>query len=154
MAKRIGAPDAVQAPLGKRSKVVFWDKDVCAEAACMCGKSSIELLLEWLSYTDINGCYINFIRWKGGIKTKDAEKKATVAMSFVTSLQNVHGLHRAVDAVLAKMQELTTTFNAANDFLSHTGSGIIDALEERYDDKDDPAYLAQIHPIHIGGQMP
>ncbi|OQR90320.1 hypothetical protein ACHHYP_05624 [Achlya hypogyna] len=114
----------------------------------MCAKSSIEVLLDWISVVDGEGRFINYARWKGGIKTKDAETKSTVASSISTMLKNDHDLVRNQDAVLANLTELSTSHNAARDFLEHTGSGVLERLDAQYEDKTDPAYIAQLDPIH------
>lgn len=139
----------VQKGEGKKPRAVYWDKDKCSKATCMCGKSSVEVLLDWLSSMDSDGRYYNYIRWKGGVKTKDAEKKSSVASSVVSVLKNEHNLYRNSEAVLSKMAEFISSYHAANDFLGHTGSGVLDSLDEQYADKNDHGYLAQLAPIRV-----
>ena len=114
-----------RAPEGSSS--VFWHKDACGQPTCMCGRSSIEVLLSWLAVTTPAG-NINFVRWKGGLRTKDGVNKKTVAKEISDLLMTRHRLVRNVASIMAKLSELQTTFNAARDFLNHTGSGVQEDL--------------------------
>jgi hypothetical protein len=113
----------------------------------MCGRSSIEVLLSWLAVTTPAG-NINFVRWKGGLRTKDGVNKKTVAKEISDLLMTRHRLVRNVASIMAKLSELQTTFNAARDFLNHTGSGILDTLREQCDE-DSPEYQSQVRTIHV-----
>jgi hypothetical protein len=108
--------------------VNYWDKDRCTKAPCNCGKSSMELLIEWLSYTTSEG-YANLIRWRGGSKKKDGKNKLTIAGMIVQMLQDEHGLHRTAKSVKGKIEEFHAKANKVSDFDRQTGEGSTDPKE-------------------------
>jgi hypothetical protein len=130
--------------------VVFWHKDRCSQPCCLCGKSSIEVLLDWLAVSTDRG-FVNYTRWKGGVRTKDAVSKKTLAKEISTLMQQQHGLVRNVPSVIGKIGELQTKFSKARDFLDHTGSGLLEALDNEYKDKDKYAddYIQRAKTIHV-----
>ncbi|KAF0692772.1 Aste57867_16174 [Aphanomyces stellatus] len=130
-----------------KQQITYWHKDECRREACRCGKSSIQLLLDWLAVHDGRG-YVNFTRWKGGTRTKDGMNKATIAAELSQLLERDHNLVRNVDSIKAKLQELIDSYTKAKDFMTHTGEGIINAASERIGDTNDPEYQSCVRTIH------
>ncbi|KAG9400273.1 hypothetical protein AC1031_011183 [Aphanomyces cochlioides] len=129
-----------------KASVVFWHKDACSKASCYCGKSSIQVLCDWISVHDGRE-YVNYTRWRGGTRTKDGLNRLSLASEFSQMLLREHNLIRNTDSVKCKLQELTDSYTKAKDFMNHTGEGILSALEERSIAKDDPQYIKEAQTI-------
>ncbi|KDO24968.1 hypothetical protein SPRG_09699 [Saprolegnia parasitica CBS 223.65] len=104
---------------GAKTKLIHWHKDVCAEATCRCGKSSVALLIDWLT-VDAGAGYPNYARWKCGSKAKAGQNKLRIAGEISSDLLK-HGLHRSDKSVKAKIEELETKYG---NVLDKYGSGI------------------------------
>ncbi|EQC39398.1 hypothetical protein SDRG_03600 [Saprolegnia diclina VS20] len=85
-------------------KTVHWHKDVCIESTCRCGKSSVALLIDWLT-EDAGDGFLNYTRWKGGSKKKDGKNRVGIA-GEISSILIKHGLHRTVS--LYKRVDMTS----------------------------------------------
>ncbi|OQR89481.1 hypothetical protein ACHHYP_06262 [Achlya hypogyna] len=104
------------------AKTQHWHKDVCVESRCRCGKSSVALLIDWLT-ADAGDGFLNYTRWKGGSKKKDGKNKIGIA-GEISSILAEHGLHRTDKSVKAKIEELKTKYRKVSDKYDRTGSGI------------------------------
>ncbi|ETV71824.1 hypothetical protein, variant [Aphanomyces astaci] len=126
--------------------VAFWHKDVCKNPSCQCGKSSIQILLDWLSV--YNGdVYINFVRWRGGTRSKDGMNKVSIASEISQILHREHSIVRNIDSIKANIQELIDSYGRAKDFMGYTGEGLLSAADERYHDPTAPGYLVEVDTI-------
>jgi hypothetical protein len=54
---------------------------------------------------------------------------------------------------MAKIAELQQSFKKQPIFFKHTGNDILSTLDEQFEDKDDPQYLAQVKTIHVRLQI-
>jgi len=94
-----------------------WKKD----AATPEGKSSLDIVLEWLT----SGT--NYARWRGdssGI-TKDALASEIVARMVAEKIT-----YRSNKDIQTKINDIQSAYNRARDWLANTGQGIKDAGEE------------------------
>ncbi|KDO17823.1 hypothetical protein SPRG_16399 [Saprolegnia parasitica CBS 223.65] len=108
--------------------MTLWNKDICAEPSCRCGKSSAELLIDYLNYQTTDG-YVNYKRWKGGSKKRDGKSKITIAGEIAAMIKE-HGLTRTSKSVKTKIEELHTKFNEAIDKFGYTGEGMMHGMQE------------------------
>ncbi|KAG9398428.1 hypothetical protein AC1031_014615 [Aphanomyces cochlioides] len=112
----------------------------------MCGKSSIEHLLDWLSVHDGRE-YVNYTRWRGGTRTKDGVNKMGLVAEISQMLLREHGISRNADSMKSKIQELNDSYSKARDFMTHTGEGVLSAAQERLGNVDDPEYQKEVLSI-------
>ncbi|KAF0735701.1 hypothetical protein Ae201684_007713 [Aphanomyces euteiches] len=113
-----------------------WHRDVCTCEDCKAinlnGRSSIEVLLAWLTYEDpMTGRFSKLV-----VCTECAE------------VLKQHGFNREAGAVKNKLIELTQKSSSYCDFMSSTGEGVMNELNERFrDDTENPHYLDQVSAL-------
>ncbi|KAF0732865.1 hypothetical protein Ae201684P_012381 [Aphanomyces euteiches] len=116
--------------------MVAWtgDSSKCSECvACSVeGRSSMDILISWITYCDRRGNYTNWMRFKGAVKTKTGSSKKTIANEISTLLRS-HGLHRDGPSVLDKIARLNASFIQAKGWERQTGQGLLNNVRENFD---------------------
>jgi len=91
-----------------KKKRAFWHNDNE-------GKSSLDLLLDWMTTEG------NYSKWKGGYVKKDAIAKEILFFLKEKGMKT----NRSPRDVSMKVYEIETKYKKAKDFLSGTGAGIL-----------------------------
>ncbi|RHZ40575.1 hypothetical protein DYB26_013647 [Aphanomyces astaci] len=113
--------------IGEDAKVCWTEKHSDRLTA-----SSIQILLDWLSV--YNGdVYINFVRWRGGTRSKDGMNKVSIASEISQILHREHSIVRNIDSIKAKIQELIDSYGRAKDFMGHTGEGLLKGEPDKFE---------------------
>ena len=104
---------------------IQWHRDCCKCSKCLeanaDGRSSIEILIAWLTYLNpVTQEFENFLAWKGGKKSKSGKSKQTVC-SEVYQILLKHNLHRDARSVKNKAIKLLSNYASYKDFMENTG---------------------------------
>ncbi|KAG9415328.1 hypothetical protein AC1031_008766 [Aphanomyces cochlioides] len=97
-----------------QSQRILWNTDGVAG-----GKSSMDVLIEWLSNET------NYSRWKGSDR-HSGTKKSVLASEIKRTMMENGLLHRKAKDIMQKVSVLEQQYRSARDWLNNTGQGIED----------------------------
>jgi hypothetical protein len=120
---------------GSTKKKVFWHSDAVGD-----GKSSIAIVIEWLSNET------NYVRWKGGDKHSGATKSSLA--TEMKSIMIANGiLHRKSKDILTKITTIEASYKDANDWEANTGQGVECELSIKKEKLRRCPYYFEIDPV-------
>ncbi|KAG9404437.1 hypothetical protein AC1031_004644, partial [Aphanomyces cochlioides] len=115
--------------------VVAWDGDNCKCSECTSvsidGRSSVDILIGWITHRNRAGEFFNWMRYKGATKTKTGANKRTIANEISTLLRK-HGLQRDGAAVIDKIARIVASFNRAKDWERNTGRSLLASTSDSF----------------------